>query len=145
MNRRSKLTPSSCINSSHLIDWNPTRELLEIRLTIAILKTSRSGPGLSLKLVGYSIASPKNHWIQTIKIRVMIYLTTIGGPLIESFLLMFTLCWWLTILGGLRCTCLQQNIVLHNITKKLIQSLWDKYCFVMIDNWNLINWRICSR
>ena len=54
---------------------------------IAMLNTSRSGPGQSLTLVGYSSVLPKNHWNQTILIRVTIFLTTIGRTLIEPRLL----------------------------------------------------------
>ena len=37
-------------------------------------------------------------------------------------------------LGGRRCTCLQQESVLQNITKKLIRSFWDKHSFVVFNN-----------
>ena len=54
-NKCSTLDPSGCSNSSHC-----TRAILEMRSTIAILNTSRSGLGKSLTLVCYSSVLPKN-------------------------------------------------------------------------------------
>ena len=59
-NRRSTRAPSSCTDSLAHNILNPTRALLEMRITIAILNISRSGPGKSLTLVGYISVFPKN-------------------------------------------------------------------------------------
>ena len=60
-NRRNTLAPFCCINSLHVTDLTLTRALLEMRSPTAILNMPHSGPGKSLKLVGYSIVFPNNH------------------------------------------------------------------------------------
>ena len=99
-----------------------------------VLNTPHSVPGQFLTLVGYSSVLPKNHWSQTIYIRIMISITMMIQPPIELCLSMFAGCMISEFLGCCTCTCLQQNIVFKNITKKLIQNMWGEQSFVIFTN-----------
>ena len=85
---------------------------------IAIPKTSRSGPGQSLTLVGYSSVLPKMIWSQAIYIWVAISLTTISRPPNRSMSFSFFCvgvikrdCRQMVILLGAICWCREYRYI----------------------------------